>query len=272
MGFLIALAGCVRRGARKCAMAQARRMGAATRSRSWGCLPRLRRRVRRGSRRRVAADPPERLPQRRSPRLNPGAVGSAAVARQPVLPAELRHLGGRLHARPRLRLRHRHRRLLPGPRRAIPAFPCAALPVGSAAAFPAWLGFFVLVTPYLAYALAGLMTVDRSPLRGGAAVGLLTDRGGHRVLREVLRRNYARRGQVSLRRAGRGRGRWPAPARDRGDRVAGGWRGQLADHQAPCPRPAAVASGEPGNSKAANGLYRGGHSGPQARLSGPLPA
>ncbi len=47
---------------------------------------------------------------------------------------------------------------------AVPAFPMlAALPVGSKAAFPAWLGFFVLVMPYLAGALAGLMTVRSAP-------------------------------------------------------------------------------------------------------------
>jgi Family of unknown function (DUF6350) len=47
---------------------------------------------------------------------------------------------------------------------AIPAFPMlAALPVGERAAFPAWLGFFVLLTPYLAGALAGLMTVKIAP-------------------------------------------------------------------------------------------------------------
>ena len=46
----------------------------------------------------------------------------------------------------------------------IPAFPMlAALPVGEKAAFPAWVGFFVLVTPYLAGALAGLMTVRIAP-------------------------------------------------------------------------------------------------------------
>lgn len=47
---------------------------------------------------------------------------------------------------------------------AVPAFPMlAALPVGPNAAFPAWLGFFVLVMPYLAGALAGLMTVRIAP-------------------------------------------------------------------------------------------------------------
>jgi hypothetical protein len=47
---------------------------------------------------------------------------------------------------------------------ALPAFPMlAALPVGEKAAFPAWLGFFVLVMPYLAGALAGLMTVRIAP-------------------------------------------------------------------------------------------------------------
>jgi hypothetical protein len=47
---------------------------------------------------------------------------------------------------------------------ALPAFPMlAALPVGPKAAFPAWLGFFVLVMPYLAGALAGLMTVRIAP-------------------------------------------------------------------------------------------------------------
>jgi Family of unknown function (DUF6350) len=47
---------------------------------------------------------------------------------------------------------------------AVPAFPMlAAMPVGDKAAFPAWLGFFVLVMPYLAGALAGLMTVRIAP-------------------------------------------------------------------------------------------------------------
>jgi Family of unknown function (DUF6350) len=47
---------------------------------------------------------------------------------------------------------------------AVPAFPMlAALPVGQSAAFPAWLGFFVLVMPYVAGALAGLMTVRIAP-------------------------------------------------------------------------------------------------------------
>ncbi len=46
----------------------------------------------------------------------------------------------------------------------VPAFPMlAVMPVGDKAAFPAWLGFFVLVTPYLAGALAGLMTVRIAP-------------------------------------------------------------------------------------------------------------
>jgi hypothetical protein len=47
---------------------------------------------------------------------------------------------------------------------AIPAFPMlAALPVGTKAAFPPWIGFFILVMPYLAGALAGLMTVRIAP-------------------------------------------------------------------------------------------------------------
>jgi hypothetical protein len=46
----------------------------------------------------------------------------------------------------------------------IPDFPMlAALPVADRAAFPAWLGFFVLVTPYLAGILAGLITVRIAP-------------------------------------------------------------------------------------------------------------
>jgi hypothetical protein len=61
---------------------------------------------------------------------------------------------------------------------AIPAFPMlAALPVGSAAAFPPWLGFFVLVAPYLAGALAGLMTVRIAPtpsLEAAPLWGLVT--------------------------------------------------------------------------------------------------
>lgn len=61
---------------------------------------------------------------------------------------------------------------------AIPAFPMlAALPVGPKAAFPAWLGFFVLVMPYLAGAFAGLMTVRIAPtptLEAAPLWGLLT--------------------------------------------------------------------------------------------------
>lgn len=61
---------------------------------------------------------------------------------------------------------------------AVPAFPMlAALPVGTKAAFPAWLGFFVLVMPYLAGALAGLMTVRIAPTPSFEAAplwGLLT--------------------------------------------------------------------------------------------------
>ena len=61
---------------------------------------------------------------------------------------------------------------------AIPAFPMlAALPVGPRAAFPPWLGFFVLAVPYLAGALAGLMTVRIAPtpfLEAAPLWGLLT--------------------------------------------------------------------------------------------------
>jgi hypothetical protein len=47
---------------------------------------------------------------------------------------------------------------------AVPAFPMlAALPVGTRAAFPPWVGFFILAMPYLAGALAGLMTVRIAP-------------------------------------------------------------------------------------------------------------
>jgi uncharacterized protein DUF6350 len=47
---------------------------------------------------------------------------------------------------------------------AIPAFPMlAGLPVGARAAFPPWLGFFVLALPYLAGALAGVVTVRIAP-------------------------------------------------------------------------------------------------------------
>jgi hypothetical protein len=60
----------------------------------------------------------------------------------------------------------------------VPAFPMlAALPVGTKAAFPVWLGFFVLVMPYLAGALAGLMTVRIAPtpsLEAAPLWGLLT--------------------------------------------------------------------------------------------------
>ncbi len=61
---------------------------------------------------------------------------------------------------------------------AVPAFPMlAGLPVGPKAAFPPWLGFFVLVVPYLAGALAGLMTVRIAPtpfLEAAPLWGLLT--------------------------------------------------------------------------------------------------
>jgi hypothetical protein len=61
---------------------------------------------------------------------------------------------------------------------AVPAFPMlAALPVGSGAAFPPWLGFFVLAVPYLAGALAGLITVRIAPtpfLEAAPLWGLLT--------------------------------------------------------------------------------------------------
>ena len=53
----------------------------------------------------------------------------------------------------------------------------AALPVGPKAAFPPWLGFFVLVMPYLAGALAGLMTVRIAPtpaLEAAPLWGLVT--------------------------------------------------------------------------------------------------
>jgi hypothetical protein len=47
---------------------------------------------------------------------------------------------------------------------AVPAFPeLAALPTDVHAAFPAWLGFFVLALPYLAGALAGVVTVRIAP-------------------------------------------------------------------------------------------------------------
>src|ERR1700722_16752000 len=61
---------------------------------------------------------------------------------------------------------------------AVPAFPMlAAVPVGVRAAFPPWLGFFVLMLPYLAGALAGLMTVRIAPtptLEAAPRWGLLT--------------------------------------------------------------------------------------------------
>jgi hypothetical protein len=53
----------------------------------------------------------------------------------------------------------------------------AAMPVGDRAAFPPWLGFFILVLPYLAGALAGLMTVWIAPtptLEAAPLWGLLT--------------------------------------------------------------------------------------------------
>lgn len=61
---------------------------------------------------------------------------------------------------------------------ALPAFPMlAGLPTGSGPAFPVWLGFFVLATPYLAGALAGLVTIRIAPtpfLESAPLWGLLT--------------------------------------------------------------------------------------------------
>ncbi len=61
---------------------------------------------------------------------------------------------------------------------AVPAFPMlAALPVDARAAFPAWLGFFVLALPYLAGILAGWLTVRIAPtpaLEAAPLWGLLT--------------------------------------------------------------------------------------------------
>jgi hypothetical protein len=61
---------------------------------------------------------------------------------------------------------------------ALPAFPMlAGLPVGGGAAFPPWLGFFVLATPYLAGVLAGLLTAAIAPtpvLEAAPLWGLLT--------------------------------------------------------------------------------------------------
>ena len=45
----------------------------------------------------------------------------------------------------------------------------AALPVGANAAYPAWLGFLVLVTPYLAGALAGLICSSSVPASAAGA-------------------------------------------------------------------------------------------------------
>jgi hypothetical protein len=61
---------------------------------------------------------------------------------------------------------------------ALPAFPMlAALPAGQGAAFPAWLGFFVLAVPYLAGICAGGITIRIAPtpfLESAPLWGLLT--------------------------------------------------------------------------------------------------
>jgi hypothetical protein len=47
---------------------------------------------------------------------------------------------------------------------AVPAFPMlAGLPVSARAAFPPWLGFFILAMPYVAGALAGVITIRIAP-------------------------------------------------------------------------------------------------------------
>jgi hypothetical protein len=61
---------------------------------------------------------------------------------------------------------------------ALPAFPMiAALPTSPGPAFPSWLGFFILATPYLAGALAGVMTIRIAPtpfIEAAPLWGLLT--------------------------------------------------------------------------------------------------
>jgi hypothetical protein len=60
----------------------------------------------------------------------------------------------------------------------VPAFPMlAAMPVDAKAAFPPWLGLFVLALPYLAGVLAGVMTMRIAPtptLEAAPLWGLLT--------------------------------------------------------------------------------------------------
>ncbi len=159
----------------------------------------------------------------------------------------------------------------------IPAFPMlAALPVGSAAAFPAWLGFFVLVTPYLAGALAGLMTVRIAPtpsLEAAPLWGLLTGTLTAVVIGFCAKFSGGPLGAGRLASVGPAAGEVGLVAvleiGVTAALVAGAANWLIIRHHVR--RLAAVASGEPGNFAAASGRPRGA-TGPQARLSGPLPA
>jgi Family of unknown function (DUF6350) len=160
---------------------------------------------------------------------------------------------------------------------AVPAFPMlAALPVRSAAAFPAWLGFFVLVTPYLAGALAGLMTVRIAPtpaLEAAPLWGLLTG-----TLTAVVIGFGAKFSGGPL-----GAGRLASVGPAAGEvglvavleigvtaaLVAGAANWLIIRHHVQ--RLAAAAAREPGIPASASARPRGA-AGPQARSSGPLPA
>ena len=127
---------------------------------------------------------------------------------------------------------------------AVPAFPMlAALPVGDRAAFPPWLGFFVLVPPYLAGGLAGLMTVRIAPtpfLEAAPLWGLLTGSLDRPSSSGSPRSSPAARSApaASLGRPRRRRDRPGRRPRDRRHRRTGRRRGQPADPSPPHPSPA----------------------------------
>src|SRR5580700_9823221 len=160
---------------------------------------------------------------------------------------------------------------------AVPAFPMlAALPVGPKAAFPPWLGFFVLVMPYLAGALAGLMTVRIAPtpvLEAAPLWGLLTGSLAGVVIGFGAKFSGGPLGSGRLAAVG------PAGAEVglvavleigvTAALVAGAANWLIIRHH--IRRLAAVASRESGAPAAASGRSPAA-TGPQARASGPLPA
>src|SRR5579875_1662424 len=243
-GFLVALVASGF-GARPRAVAQAGRAGgapAALGDLGHGGGARGADRLRRAAGRGIAGGSPDRLPQGGGRPLPGGRRVRAAAAGRAQLPAQLRHLGDRLHARAGVLLRNRHRglavrvRAWPGSRVSRARRPADRDGPG--------------VPGVARFLRAGGAVSGRRARRpddradrtdavpgGGAAVGAAdgdADRGGHRVRREVLRRP-ARRGPARGGGAGRRRGRAGRGPGGGGDRRAGRRGRQLAAAAPPYP-------------------------------------